>query len=106
MSDNYTDHEEHTLNTALVEAIQWLRQGLPNPVTNGEYIRRAFLESIVVVGGVGAGVDKEDIQSNTGITDKELKAIESEYIAKGIVKVEKNIFGGILYKLQYDTIEG
>ena len=97
---------EPTLNTAVTEAIEWLMKGIPHPVTHGEYNRHMFLEAVVCNGGQGAAIDKEDILRHAVLSDKEFTIIKDEYIAKGIIKEEENLFGVVLYSLQYDNIGG
>jgi hypothetical protein len=101
--------EEPKLNTAVTDAIEWLMKGgpkPPDPISHGEFNRRMFLEAVVVKGGKGAAIDEEDILRHAALTDKEFTTIKDEYIAKGVIKEETNLFGVTLYSLQYDTNEG
>jgi hypothetical protein len=98
--------QEPELNPVVTEAIQGLLQPMSNPVTHGDFNRRMFLEAVVLKGGAGAAIDKEDIMKHGGITDKEFTTIKEEYIAKGILKEETNLFGVTLYSLQYNPNEG
>ena len=100
---------ELKLNSAVTEAIQSLLIEDPNnphPITQGEYNRRMFLEAVVVKGGEGAAIDEEDILKHACLTDKEFTTIKEEYIAKGVIKEEVNLFGVTLYSLQYDSKGG
>ncbi len=97
---------EPNLNPVIVETIEGLRAGMPATVTHGEFNRHMFIEAVVVKGGTGAAIDEEDIRKYASITAKEFITIKDEYIAKGILKEEKNIFDVVLYSLQYDTNEG
>jgi hypothetical protein len=98
--------QEPELNKAVTDAIQGLLDPMPNPVTHGQFNRRMFLEAVVVKGGAGASIDKDDIIKHSGMTDKEFVIIKEEYIAKGIIKEGTNLFGVTLYGLQYNTNEG
>ena len=70
--------QEPELNKAVVEVIEWLRKGHPCPITHGEFNRRMFMEAVVVKGGVGAAIDKDDIVKYGAITDKEFTIIKDE----------------------------
>jgi hypothetical protein len=87
------------LNEVVTEAIASLMEPLSNPIIHGEFNRRMFLEAVVVKGGVGAAIDKEDIVRYCGITDKEFNTIKDEYITKGIIKETKTQFDTVLYSL-------
>lgn len=90
---------EPEVNTVVTEAIAELMNRWPAPITHGDFNRRMFLEAVVLKGGVGAAIDQEDIQRHAHITDKEFVIIKDEYVAKGIVIEEKNMFDVVLYKL-------
>ncbi len=94
--------KEPTTNPAVTKAIEWLFKTGSIPITHGEFNRRMFLEAVVVKGGTGAAIDEEDICKHSSITDKEFTTIKDEYIAKGVLKEEKNFCGVTLYSLQYD----
>ena len=96
---------EPKLNPVVTEAIQGLMKPLPAPTLHGDFNRRMFLEAVVVKGGHGAALDKDDICKHGGLTDKEFINIKDEYITKGVIKEETNLFGVTLYSLQYDTKE-
>ena len=93
------EKKEPELNTVVTEAIAKLMKGLPKACTHGHFNRHMFLEAVVVVGGKGAAIDREDIQRYANITDKEFLTIKTEYLTKGIITEEKNMFGIVLYKL-------
>jgi hypothetical protein len=93
-------------NPVIVKAIESVMAPWPHPITHGYYNRRMFLEAVVVKGGEGAAIDEEDILRHAVLTDKEFTTIKDEYIAKGVLKEETNLFGVTLYSLQYDTNEG
>ena len=92
--------EEPEVNTVVVEALAKLMKGLPVDLTHGGYNRHMFLEAIVVKGGKGVSIDKEDIQRHGALTDKEFVTIKDEYVAKGIIVEEKNMFDVVMYKLR------
>ena len=98
--------QEPELNKAVTDAIQSLLTDMPNPVTNGQFNRRMFLEAVVLKGGAGAAIDKDDIVKHSALSDKEFTIIKDEYVAKGVVKEETNLFGVTLYSLQYNPNEG
>jgi non-homologous end joining protein Ku len=64
-----------------------------------------FMEAVVIKGGEGAAIDKEDIVKHVACTDKEFTIIKDEYVAKGVIKEETNLFGVTLYSLHYDNKE-
>lgn len=103
---------EAKMNKAVTDAIETLMKGLPGPsvkgecLTHGAFNRHMFLEAVVVKGGEGAAIDKDDICKHGGLTDKEFTIIKDEWMAKGVVKEETNLFGVTLYSLQYDTTDG
>ncbi|KKN92304.1 hypothetical protein LCGC14_0207950 [marine sediment metagenome] len=94
-----------TLNPVVTEAIEGLMKAMPPAITHGVFNRYMFLEAVVVKGG-GAALDEEDIRKHCGCTSKEFTIIKDEYIAKGVLKEETNLFGVTLYSLQYDTKGG
>ncbi len=99
--------DEPKLNQAVVDALEGvLKPRKVAPVNHGEFNRRMFLEAVAVKGGKGAAIDKEDICKHGGLTDKEFTTIKDEYIAKGVLKEEKNFCGVVLYSLQYDDKGG
>jgi hypothetical protein len=97
---------EQTLNPAVTDVIEWILSPWPNPILHGEYNRRMFMEAVIVKGGEGAAIDRDDIQKHGALTDKEFSAIKDEYMAKGVLKEETNFCGVTLYSLQYDNKEG
>lgn len=84
----------------MTEAIAKMMEGMPKGCTHGEFNRHMFLEAVVVVGGKGVAIDREDIQRHGQLTDKEFVTIKDEYIAKGIIIEEKNMFDVVMYKLR------
>ncbi len=98
--------KEPEINTVVSDAIAELLKGLPSPLTTGVTLthgifnRHMFLEAVVVKGGKGVSIDQEDIQRHGALTDKEFVAIKDEYIAKGIITEEKNMFDVVMYKLR------
>ncbi len=103
--EQLVEGEQPKVNPVVVDAIEHLTKGLPSPVTHGQYNRHMFLEAVVVKGGEGAAIDKEDICRHGALTDKEFTTIKDEWLTKGVVKEETNIFGVTLYSLQYDTTD-
>ncbi len=107
-----SEEEEPKLNTKVTDVIETLMKGLPGPSNKGEYLTHGafnshmFLEAIVVKAGKGAAIDKDDICKHGGLTDKEFTTLKDEWIAKGVVKEETNLFGVTLYSIQYDTTDG
>jgi hypothetical protein len=107
-----SEEEEPKVNPVVVDAIETLLKGLPSPHTTGETLthgvfnRHMFLEAVVVKGGKGAAIDKEDIMRHGALTEAEFQTISEEWIAKGVVKEETNLFGVTLYSIQYDPIDG
>jgi hypothetical protein len=87
------------LNPAVTKAIEGLLEPMSNPVTHGEFNRRMFLEAVVVKGGVGASIDKEDIMRHTGCTEKEFVKLKDTLIGEGILKETKTQFDTVLYSL-------
>lgn len=71
----------------------------PNPITHGYFNRRMFLEAFLMVGGTGVAIEKDSIIEYAGITEKEFNPIANEYISKGVIRKEENIFGVEMYKL-------
>ena len=94
-----SDEKKPELNTVVTEAIAKIMEGLPKSCTHGQFNRHMFLEAIVVKGGKGVAIDQEDIQRHGALTDKEFVTIKDEYVAKGIVIEEKNMFDVVMYKL-------
>ena len=94
-----SEKKKPEVNTVVTEAIADLMKGLPKSCTHGQFNRHMFLEAIVAKGGKGVAIDQEDIQRHGQLTDKEFVTIKDEYVAKGIVLEEKNIFGVVMYKL-------
>ena len=92
-------------NPVIVKAIESVLAPLERPILHGYFNRRMFLEAVVVKGGEGAAIDKEDICKHGALTDAEFNTIKDEYIAKGVIKEETNLFGVTLYSLQYDSKE-
>ena len=92
--------EEPKVNTVVTEAIAKLMEGLPVKLTHGLYNRHMFLESVVLQGRTGVGIDQEDIQRYGALTDKEFVTIKDEYVNNGIILEEKNMFDVILYRLK------
>lgn len=86
-------------NEAVKEALAELLKPMPHGMTNGHFIRHMFLEAIAVKAGVGQGIDEEGIIKHTGMSDREFIMVKDEYIVKGIVKEEKNMFDVVLYSL-------
>ena len=95
-------NDEHAteLNTVVTEAIAKMMEGMPKPCTHGQFNRHMFLEIVVLQGKTGVSIDQEDIQRYGALTDKEFVTIKDEYLSKGIILEEKNLFGVILYRLQ------
>ena len=91
--------KEPEVNTVVTEAIAKLMEGLPKSCTHGQFNRHMFLEAILLKGGQGVSIDQEDIQRHGSLTDKEFTTIKDEYVAKGIVLEEKNMFDVVMYKL-------
>lgn len=91
---------EPEINTVVSDAIAKLMDGLPVDLTHGVYNRHMFLEAVVVKGGKGVSIDQEDIQRHGALTDKEFVTIKDEYVAKGIIVEEKNMFDVVMYKLR------
>lgn len=104
--EQLVEGEQPKVNSVVVDAIEHLAKGLPSPITQGQFNRHMFLEAVVVKGGEGAAIDKEDICRHGALTDKEFTTIKDEWMAKGVVKEETNLFGVTLYSLQYDTTDG
>ena len=92
--------KEPKVNTVVTEAIAKLMEGLPVDLTHGLYNRHMFLEAVVVKGGKGVAIDQEDIQKHGALTDREFVTIKDEYIAKGIIVEETNLFDVVMYKLR------
>ena len=95
-----SEEKEPKVNTVVTEAIADLMKGMPKPCTHGQFNRHMFLEAIVSKGGQGVAIDQEDIQRHGQLTDKEFVTIKDEYVAKGIVLEEKNMFNVIMYRLK------
>jgi methionine synthase II (cobalamin-independent) len=103
---------EPKLNEALQSAIQAIvtinEQGhitvapMSAPVTHGEFNRRMFLEAFLFKAGAGVSISPEDIKEYAAITDKEFPIILREYIDKGIIIKEDNVFDVEMYKLNMD----
>ena len=93
-------NQEVMTNPVVVEAMAWLMTKMPCPVTHGEFNRRMFLEAIAFVAGTNISTDRESIVEYAAITDKEFNEIEAEYVTKGIIKKEKNMFNVVMYSLQ------
>ena len=95
-----SEEKEPKVNTVVTEAIADMMKGMPKPCTHGQFNRHMFLEAVVVKGGKGVAIDQEDIQKHGALTDKEFTTIKDEYIAKGIIVEEKNMFDIVMYKLR------
>jgi len=95
-----SDEKKPELNTVVTEAIANMMKGMPKPCTHGQFNRHMFLEAVVLLGGKGVAIDREDIQRHGQLTDKEFVTIKDEYVAKGIVLEEKNMFDVVMYKLR------
>jgi len=100
--DEQASNEEQApeLNTVVTEAIAEMMKGMPKSCTHGQFNRHMFLEAVVLLGGKGVAIDQEDIQRYGQLTDKEFVTIKDEYVSKGIIKEEKNMFDVILYSLK------
>jgi hypothetical protein len=92
-------------NPVVVEAIKSIMVDWERPIKHGYFNRRMFLEAVIVKGGEGAAIDEEDICRHAALTDKEFTTIKDEFVAKGVIKEETNLFGVTLYSLQYDSKE-
>jgi len=98
--------QEVCTNPKVVAAVEELMNGMPAPITHGEFNRRMFLETIVAKGGSGISMDKESLMSYACIPEREFEAIKDEYLAQGIIKEETNpIVGEPLYSLQLTAKE-
>ena len=95
-----SEEKEPEVNTVVTEAIAKLMEGLPKSCTHGQFNRYMFLEAVVTLGGKGVAIDQEDIQRHGQLTDKEFVTIKDEYVAKGILLEEKNMFDVVMYKLR------
>ena len=89
------------LNPAVTKVIESLLEPMPNPITHGYFNRRMFLEAVVVKGGVGASIDKEDIVRHAALTEREFVKLKDELMAEGILKETKTQFDTILYSLSF-----
>ena len=93
---------EPKLNPVVVAAIEWLREPMANPVTHGEFNRRMFLEAIIIKGGQGISMEKDDIIAAAGMTEQEFVKIKGEYVQKGVIKETTNMFKVVMYSLNYE----
>ncbi len=87
------------MNPVVLEAIQEVMGHMPAPCSHGAFNRRMFLEAFVANAGSGVGIAPEDIMEYGNITEKEFPIILREFIAKGVVVKEPNLFGVEMYKL-------
>ena len=94
------DKQVPELNTEVTKAIADMMKDMPKPCTHGQFNRHMFLEAVVVKGGKGVAIDQEDIQRHGALTDKEFTTIKEEYVAKGIIVEETNMFDVVMYKLR------
>ena len=95
-----SEEKKPELNTVVTEAIAEMMKGMPKSCTHGQFNRHMFLEAVVMLGGKGVAIDQEDIQRHGQLTDKEFVTIKDEYVAKGIILEEKNMFDVVMYKLR------
>lgn len=86
-------------NEALKEELAKVLQSMPAPITNGQFNRHVFIEVLAIKAGLGVGMEADEIIKHTGMTEREFKTVKDEYVAKGIVKAEKNMFDVVLYSL-------
>jgi hypothetical protein len=93
---------EPELNPAVVGAIESLHEPMPNPVTHGQFNRRMFLEAIVIKGGQGVSMEKDDIIAIAGMTEQEFVKIKDEYVKKGVITEKPNLFKVVMYSLNYE----
>jgi hypothetical protein len=94
---------EPELNPAVTEAMELMLTPLPNPVTHGEFNRRMFLEAIIVKGGQGISMEKDDIMAIAGMTEQEFIKIKDEYVSQGVITEKPNMFKVVMYSLNYDA---
>jgi hypothetical protein len=90
---------EPKLNQAVTGAIEGLMSPLPAPVTHGQFNRRLFLGAFISKAGIGMSISPDDIMEHGAITEREFKVILNEYITKGVIVKEDNVFGVEMYKL-------
>jgi hypothetical protein len=93
------DKVPEKLNPVVTKAIESLLEPMSNPVTHGDFNRRMFLEAVVVKGGVGASIDKEDIVRHAALTEREFVKLKDTLMAEGILKETKTQFDTVLYSL-------
>ena len=86
-------------NKALKEELAKILKSMPAPITNGQFNRHVFIEVLAIKAGLGVGMEADEIMEHTGMTKREFNTVKDEYVAKGIVKAEKNMFNVLLYSL-------
>lgn len=86
-------------NEALKEELARVLKSMPTPITNGQFNRHIFIEVLAIKAGLGVGMEADEIIEHTGMSNKEFITVKDEYVAKGIVKAEKNMFDVVLYSL-------
>ena len=86
-------------NEAVKEELAKVLQSMPAPITNGQFNRHVFIEVLAIKAGLGVGMEADEIIEHTGMSEKEFVTVKDEYVAKGIVKAEKNMFDVIMYSL-------
>jgi hypothetical protein len=75
---------------------------MPHPITHGQFNRRMFLEAFLFKAGAGVSISPEDIMEHGNITEKEFPIIVKEFIEKGVIIKEDNVFNVEMYKLNMD----
>ena len=86
-------------NKALKEELAKVLKSMPAPITNGQFNRHIFIEVLAIKAGLGVGMEADEIMEHTGMTKREFNTVKDEYVAKGVVKAEKNMFDVLLYSL-------
>jgi len=86
-------------NKALKEELAKILKSMPAPITNGQFNRHVFIEVLAIKAGLGVGMEADEIMEHTGMTKREFNTVKDEYVAKGVVKAEKNMFNVLLYSL-------
>ncbi len=86
-------------NKALKEELAKILKSMPAPITNGQFNRHVFIEVLAIKAGLGVGMEADEIMEHTGMTKREFNTVKDEYVAKGVVKAEKNMFDVLLYSL-------
>ena len=94
---------EPKINEKVRDAIASVMKPMDHPIIHGVFNRRMVLEAFVTVAGAGVSIDREDIQTYAGVTDRELKIILKELHDEGIIVKEGNLFGAKMYKLNLTT---